>query len=288
MKIMNNYTEPKIVAEVGAVHLGSMKSAFEHIGQAKICGANYVKFQKRHPPLCVPDHIKNLPHPNPDFSYGETYLEHRWALELDINDHVDLYNHCKKIGIGYAVSVWDLISAEEIIDYINPDYIKIPSACNTNFELIDMLYKEYSGDIHLSLGMTHKSEVDEIIDYTKKYRDRTVIYHCTSEYPCDFDRLYLLEIPKLAAILGRNKTGFSNHGKGIAADIAAYVLGAKWIERHFTIDRTIKHSDAAASLEPSGLVKLCRDLKNVRLSLEEKQGMSEEEESQRHKLRKEN
>ena len=283
---MHEYVECKIVAEVGAVHLGSLKSAIDHIDQAKLCGADYVKFQKRHPPLCVPNHIKEKPHPNPDFAYGDTYLDHRWALELSIDDHINLNAHCKSIGIKYAVSVWDSVSAKEIIDHIDPDYIKIPSACNTNFELLEMLYLTYSGCVHISLGMTYENESKEILDYIKDHADRTVVYHCTSEYPCEFERLYLLEIPKLATIIPSGNVGFSNHGKGIAIDMAAYTLGARWLERHFAIDRTIRHSDAAASLEPAGLTKLCRDLKNVRLSLQEKPGMSKEELSQRNKLKK--
>ena len=280
------YKRCKVIAEIGAVHLGSIESAIEHINQAKLSGADYAKFQKRNPHDSVPEHIKHKPHPNKDFAYGDTYLKHRLALEFSIEEHIELKKHCDSINIGYSTSVWDIASAIEVIDNINPDFIKVPSACNTNYDLLDVLYKKYSGDVHLSLGMTSADEIIDIFGYIAAYSNRTVVYQCTSEYPCPFERLFLLNIPKMISVLPKETViGFSNHGKGIAADIAAYTLGAQWIERHFTIDRTIKHTDAAASLEPTGLYRLCRDLKNVYLALNEKTEMSEEELNQRNKLK---
>lgn len=262
-------TQAKVVAEIGAIHLGSMDRAKELVSLAKICGADYVKFQKRNPEESVPENIKNKPHPNQMFSYGNTYLEHRKALELSLDQHIELMSYCNSLGIKYSSSVWDMTSAKDII-YVNPEYIKIPSACNQNFKMLEYILNNYKGDIHISTGMTYDHEKIRIFEFIKSYPSRFVVYHCTSLYPCPFDKLYLLNIKGLMKRANEYnfEVGFSNHGYGIAADIAAYVLGATFIERHFVDDRTIRHTDAAASLEPEGLRKLCRDLKNVSKAME--------------------
>lgn len=285
----NRFKKPKIIAEVGAVHLGEMNRAFELIRLAKICGADYVKFQKRNPDESTPEHMKKLPHPNKMFSYGETYLDHRKNLELDISQHLELKKYCDEIGIGYSSSVWDMTSAREIVS-LNPDFIKIPSACNQHKEMLEFLRTEYSGDIHISTGMTTRDEMSEISSWiaSKDLRERIVLYHCTSKYPCEFEDLHLLEIEKMNQRYSKSpiRLGFSNHGKGIAADVAGYILGAEWIERHFIDDRMIRHTDASASLEPQGLSKLIRDLNSVFIALKNRpEEMDEEELSQRNKLK---
>ena len=279
----------KVVAEIGAVHLGQMERAKELASLAKLCGADYVKFQKRNPDESVPEAIKHKPHPNQIFAHGPTYLEHRKALEFSIEQHLELMSYCQGIGIQYSSSVWDMTSAKEIAS-LNPKFIKIPSACNQNFKMLEYLLNNYKGDIHISTGMTFDHEKTRIFDYIKPYPGRFVVYHCTSLYPCPFDKLYLLNIRGLLKLANEYnfEVGFSNHGYGIAADIAAYVLGATFIERHFVDDRTVRHTDAAASLEPEGLRKLCRDLKNLAKAMEfSGPEPTAEEMIERAKLRKE-
>jgi len=276
-----------VIAEVGAVHLGQMDRACELIRLAKLAGADYVKFQKRNPKESVRKDIQTQPHPNPYFAYGPTYLEHREALELSKKQHKELCEHCAEAGIGYSVSVWDKTSAEEMVD-LNPSYIKVPSACNLFFGMMDILFNEYKGDIHISLGMTMAEEVDRIREYIGDRMDRCVIYHCTSAYPCPFEFLYLNEIEHLKDEFASEgaRIGFSNHGYGIAADIAAYVFGARYIERHFVDDRTVRHTDSSASLEPDGLRRLCRDLKAVSSSMRYKpMALNAMESEQREKLK---
>ena len=276
----------KIVAEIGCVHLGKLDRAKELASLVKLCGADYIKTQKRNPEESTPLHMRDKPHPNQLFSYGKTYLEHRKNLELTIEEHAKLKEYCESIGLAYSSSVWDITSAKEIIS-LNPDFIKVPSACNQHWEMMNILRDDYKGKIHISSGMTTPEESLKLIDWMSKIGDRIVYYHCTSKYPCDFDNLYLLEIKKMQSLTKYGiEVGFSNHGKGIAADIAAYMLGAEWIERHFVDDRLLHHTDAAASLEPNGLQKLCRDLKAVRRALRNKpESMDDEELSQRHKLK---
>lgn len=284
--MLETQLEPcKIVAELSCVHLGSMDRAKELISLAKICGADYAKFQKRNPIESVPLDVQNKPHPNTYFSYGNTYLEHRNKLEFNIEQHAELKKYCENIGIGYSCSVWDKTSVKEISS-LKPDFIKVPSACNSNFELLDLLFSEFDGNIHISFGMLSADEKHSAINFLRRkgYIARTVAYHCTSEYPCPFEHLYLREIEALISYPFK-AVGFSNHGYGIGADIIAYVFGATWIERHFVDDRTIKHTDASASLEPEGMRKLCRDLKNMRKAVAKKIDLSQEELNERKKLR---
>jgi len=279
----------KVTAEIGAVHLGNMGRAKKLIKLAHLAGADCVKLQKRNPTECIPEHLQKAPHPNKIFSYGATYLEHRQKLELSIEQHEELQHYCDNLGISYAVSVFDMTSAREVTDHLDPLFVKVPSCCNNDRTLVEYLLNA-DNEVHISLGMTNQLEVDSIADFiTEKHLSpqKYLLYHCTSEYPCPFERLYLEEIRRLKNKLSPNvRIGFSNHGKGIAVDIAAYILGAEWIERHFVDDRTLRHTDAASSLEPDGLRRLCRDLKAVRRACQSKVELSEEELEQRTKLRK--
>lgn len=282
------YPKPKVIAEIGCVHLGSLERAKALAKLAKVCDADYVKTQKRNPEESTPRHMRDQPHPNQVFAYGKTYLEHRKNLELSIQQHAELKDYCEKeLGIKYTTSVWDITSAREVIG-LAPDFIKVPSACNRHFELMEVLRDEYGGDVHISLGMTTHDERIDIIEFWRYCSERVVFYHCTSAYPCPFEKLYLLEIENLRDSLQPYgfRIGFSNHGYGIAADLVAMMLGAEWIERHFVDDRTLKHTDAAASLEPDGLRRLCRDLRNChRALLYRPQELDDLELEQRGKLK---
>ncbi|MBE9466387.1 N-acetylneuraminate synthase family protein [Dyadobacter subterraneus] len=285
-----NYQQPKIIAEIGCNHIGSMDIAKELIHLAKECKADYAKFQKRNPKELLTKEQFTAPHPVPYQSYGQTYGEHREVLEFNIDEHRELKKYAENLGIEYACSVWDITSAQEIIS-LNPDYIKVPSASNCNFEMLVLLRDEYCGDIHLSIGMTTWDEIEKIIQFfeeTNQAKKRLVVYSCTSGYPIDFKDVCLLELRKLYFhFKSRVKEfGFSGHHLGIAIDIAAYTLGAKWIERHFTKDRAWKGTDHAASLEVPGLQKLVRDLHHTYNALNFKQkDILDVEISQREKLK---
>jgi N-acetylneuraminate synthase len=203
-------------------------------------------------------------------AYGASYGEHREYLEFDLDQHRQLQRWCAQFGIGYTCSVWDLTSAREIA-ILEPDYIKIPSACNLRFDMLRELACNFRGDLHIPLGMTTPDEVEQIVTVMREEGalQRTVLYACTSGYPVPFDELCLLQIRELLERHGDQvrAVGFSGHHLGIAADVAAYTLGAQWIERHFTLDRTSKGTDHAASLEPDGLRRLVRDLQAVSQAL---------------------
>ena len=261
------YNKPFVIAEAGCNHMGQMEIAKELINTAAyFCKVDAIKFQKRCPRELLTPEQYNAPHPNPANSYGNTYGAHREFLEFDVDQHAQLKRWCEEAGIIYSTSVWDLTSAQEITS-LNPQFIKIPSACNTHYEMLQWLCDNYEGEIQLSFGMTTHEEEEEVVQlFEKNGRAKDLIlYNCTSGYPVPFKDICLLEINRMREQYeGRVKAiGFSGHHLGIAVDVAAYTLGADYIERHYTLDRTWKGTDHAASLEPDGIRKLVRNLNAV-------------------------
>lgn len=288
--VKKNMEVPKIIAEIGCNHKGDMNIAKEMImTAATYCKADVVKFQKRYNRELLSEEEYNAPHPHPENSYGKTYGEHREFLEFDLDQHRQLQTWCKEYGIEYATSVWDITSAKEICS-LHPSLIKVPSACNLNKGLLEYLCDNFEGEIHLSLGMTTKEEEEDIVSFfeTKGRNRDLVLYDCTSGYPVPFEDICLLEITRLRQKYGKRvkAIGFSGHHLGIAVDSAAVALGAEWIERHYTLDRTWKGTDHAASLEPDGVRKLARDCRAVAKALTYKQkDILDIESVQREKLK---
>jgi N-acetylneuraminate synthase len=223
-------------------------------------------------------------------SYGATYGEHREFLEFSLDQHRQLQEWCKEYDVEYSTSVWDLTSAKEICS-LHPNLIKVPSACNLNKPLLQYLCDNFGGEIHLSFGMTTKNEEEKIVQFFEqngRAKD-VVLYDCTSGYPVPFEDICLLEITRMRQEYSNRvkAIGFSGHHLGIAVDSAAVALGAEWIERHYTLDRTWKGTDHAASLEPEGVRKLVRDCKAVARALTYKQtDVLDIEKVQRDKLKK--
>lgn len=284
--------QTSLIAEIGCNHKGDMDIAKDMIKvAAQFCKVDVVKFQKRNPKELLSADEFARPHPNPVHSYGNSYGEHREFLEFSLDQHKELQETCEQWNVDYSTSVWDVTSAKEIAS-LNPKMIKIPSACNLDFRMLNYLAEHYQGEIHISFGMTSHAEEEQVIRFfEEKGRNKdVVIYSCISGYPVDFEDLSLLDITRLknnySSIV--KDIGFSGHHLGIAADIAALTLGARHFERHFTLDRTWKGTDHAASLEPDGLRRLARDLKNVSKALTPKQEeILEVEKVQRTKLKRE-
>ncbi len=270
--------------------MGSMDIAKELIDLSKQCGATFAKFQKRNNKELLTEEQYNTPHPVPNNSYGQTYGAHREFLEFNQKQHAELKAYSEKLGIQYSTSVWDLTSAQQIIE-LNPLLIKVPSACNNNYPMLQALRDLYKGEVHISFGMTTQAEEEEVVKFFEKTgqaKSRLVVYSCTSGYPVPFKDVCLLEINRLYTSFGDRvkEIGFSGHHLGISIDIAAYTLGARWIERHFTKDRTWKGTDHAASLEVPGLQKLIRDLEHNHSALRAKDTeILDIEATQREKLK---
>jgi len=286
-----NQKKIKIIAEIACNHKGDINIAKEIIITASnFCKVDIVKFQKRNPKECLTQEEYNAPHPVPENSYGRIYGEHREFLEFNLDQHRQLKEWCEKFGVDYSCSIWDLTSAREIIS-LQPKYIKVPSAHSDNLEILGYLCDNFPGEIHVSLGMTTRNEIENIVKFFEgRNRNKDlVLYACTSGYPVKFEEICLFEINRLMEKYKKperiKKVGFSGHHLGIAADIAAMTLGAEIIERHFTLDRTWKGTDHAASLEPIGLMKLVRDLHNVSKAMRYKEPeILEVEKIQRKKL----
>nr|AGS52805.1 N-acetylneuraminate synthase [uncultured bacterium contig00009] len=268
---MIKYEYPYVIAEIGCNHMGDMEIAREMIQTARIfCKVDAVKFQKRcNRELLSPEQY-NAPHSVPYNSYGATYGEHREFLEFNIDQHIQLKKWCEESKITYSCSVWDMTSAKEIAT-LNPEFIKIPSASNNNYNMLQWLCDNYPGEIQISVGMTTRAEEDELITFFEKngrYKDLTILA-CTSGYPVPDSDMCLLEITRLRELYENRvrRIGFSNHHAGIALDVVAYTLGATVFERHFTLNRTWKGTDHAASLEPDGLRRTKRNLLSTREAL---------------------
>lgn len=287
---MENYRKPRVIAEAGCNHKGEMSIARDLIETAAIfCKADVIKFQKRCNRELLTAEQYDAPHPHPENSYGDTYGAHREYLEFTVDQHKQLMEWCEEFKITYSTSVWDLTSAKEIAG-LKPKLIKIPSACNNHYQMLNWLCGNYDGEIHVSLGMTTHAEEETLLKlFEDKGRNKDVVlYVCTSGYPVPFEDVCLLEIERVKkAYESRVKEiAFSGHHLGIAVDVAAYTLGASTIERHYTLDRTWKGTDHAASLEPEGIRRLKRDLEAVYKALNYKaQEVLPIEQVQRDKLK---
>lgn len=254
------YKSPVLVAEIGCNHKGDLNIAKEMIHMAKhFCQADVVKFQKRNNKELLTSEQYNAPHPVPENSYGSTYGQHREYLEFTVEQHRELKEFCESQGIIYSTSVWDLTSAREIAR-LQPKMLKIPSASNNNYQMLEWLCDNYEGEIHISLGMTTREEENKMMEMLrrKKRISDVVLYACTSGYPVPFKDVAMLEVKRLYdTYAGEVKDiGFSGHHNGKSIDVAAYALGARVFERHYTLDRTWKGTDHAASLEPEGIRRL--------------------------------
>jgi len=273
----------KVVAEAGCNHGGNIETAKRMIAIAAQCGVDVVKFQKRDP-----NSFANMTyrHPNPRHSYGNTYGEHRAALEFDQEQHAKLLKCCLENGVGYSCSVWDCASATVISD-IGASMIKIPSARNHREDIFGLLLSKCDIDIHVSLGMADSDERCEILRRGElDARHKWVYYHCTSSYPCAYENVALDEIPYLRAAAPTTASiGWSSHTRGIAIEPAAYAMGAEWIEKHFTLDREAKGTDQANSSEPKEMRRLVENLRHVYEARGYKNKLSAPEWEQRRKLR---
>jgi N-acetylneuraminate synthase len=256
----------KVIAEIGCNHCGDIETAILMIDRAAAAGAYAAKFQKRNPRSLLSKEEYEAPHPVPRNSYGDTYGAHREALEFTIGEHLVLKAACEARGIVYSTSVWDAESAREVVA-MQPEFIKVGSPSNLNFGMQAILRDQYSGDVHISLGMTCTKETEQILNFWKGHENRIVLYVCTSGYPISFDDVHLLHITALREHYQGIRIGYSGHHLGIAIDIAAQALGATWLERHFTLDKSWKGTDHCASLEPNELKQLCDDVRATAAAL---------------------
>ena len=239
--------KPMFVAEIGCNHQGDFQLALRMVDAAARVGVNVVKFQKRDPDS-LPDHIRNMPRKDMENSFGNTYYEHRWALEFTLEQHLVLKDRCLERGVDYALSVFDLPSARDAVEILKPYYIKIGSGVTHNRKLLEYVFLKWKNPVHISTGMMDQAESADIKRLCRKHQVKSVFYHCVSAYPTPYNQCCIQEIHNLCR--DGWDVGFSNHSLGIALDAPAVALGARWIERHFTLDKELKGSDHSISLLP--------------------------------------
>ena len=261
IKIKNKVISEKspifFIAELGINHIGSIETAKKLIDLANLCDADAVKFQKRTPDLCVPEHKKNQIYETP---WGDIpYIEYKKKIEFGYEEYKEIDIYCKEKEIIWFASPWDLPSVDFLEKFDVPCY-KIASAKLTDRQLLEKV-SQLNKPIFLSLGMSTEEEIEKAINLLKD-KD-LILLHCNSSYPSHDNELNLNYIRTLKKIYPNNIIGYSGHELGISASLIAAQLGAKVIERHITLDRAMWGSDQAASLDFSGLRRLIRDLKKL-------------------------
>jgi len=249
-----------IVAEIGINHNGDVDIAKRLIDAAKLAGCDAVKFQKRTPELCVPPEQRNIPRETP---WGViTYMEYRYKVEFGYEQYAEIDRYCKQQGITWFASCWDIPSVDFIEQFAPPCY-KVASASLTDDELLLRL-NATGKPILLSTGMSTMDEIRHAVSLLD--RDRLIIMHSTSTYPCPPQELNLRMIQTLKREFDL-PVGYSGHEVGLQTTYAAVVLGACVVERHITLDRAMWGSDQAASVEPGGFMRLVRDIRVIEQAL---------------------
>ncbi len=250
-----------IIAEIGINHNGSLAIAKALIDEAVTAGCDAVKFQKRTPELCVPKEQRLQERDTP---WGRmTYIDYRYKVEFNQSDYEAIDAYCKNKGIDWFASCWD----EESVDFIeqfNPPVYKMASASLTDHNLIRKV-KNTGRPYMLSTGMSTMDEIENTTNEFGLYK--VMIAHSTSAYPCAVDELNLFMIKTLQDKYPDTPIGYSGHETGLAPSLVAAALGATFIERHFTLDRAMWGSDQAASVEPQGMHRLVRDIRDLEKSL---------------------
>jgi N-acetylneuraminate synthase len=258
----------KTIAEIGINHNGDLEIAKKLIDVAIIAGCDYVKFQKRNPDVCVPDSQKNNVKLTP---WGKmTYLEYKHHIEFGEKEYDEINRYCKEKRIGWFCSVWDKDSVDfmknydtcfppENIGHMRSVVMKIPSAQITNIELCKYA-REKSDTVIISTGMSTEKQIEDCVNLCNP----DVIMHTNSTYPSPLNELNLDYIKWLHNKYGKHsEIGYSGHEFGLMTTVAATLLGASWIERHITLDRSTWGSDQMASVEPQGLIKLVKSIKDI-------------------------
>lgn len=244
----------KIIAEVGINHNGSMELAKELIMLSKVAGADYVKIQKRNPDVCVPEHQKSKRRNTP---WGEmSYIEYKYKIEFDEEQIKELCEYSKSIGIEFFASVWDKDSVELMAKYTTIG--KMASASITDLELCKYA-RDHFDTLIISTGMSTEEEIEACVEACKP----DVIMHTNSTYPCPVEDLNLRYINWLQEKYPDAEIGWSGHEYGLVTSFASVAMGATWVERHITLDRGMWGSDQKSSVEPSGLIKLVKGIRDI-------------------------
>lgn len=254
-----------IIAEIGINHNGDLRTAKKLIDISVAAGCDAVKFQKRNPDICVPEHQKSVIKDTP---WGQmTYLEYKHKIEFGKEEYDEIDRYCKERGITWSASPWDYGSVKFLKQYDVP-FIKIPSAMLTNHELLTSCMKS-SMRVIISTGMSTEEEIEDAITVLRKTKaffknpHQIGVLHCNSSYPAPVKELNLSTIKTLADKYPDCEIGYSGHELLLGTSVAAVYLGASIIERHVSLDRNMWGSDHSCSVTPHGLFKLVSGIREL-------------------------
>jgi sialic acid synthase SpsE len=249
-----------VIAEIGINHNGSIQTALDLMKVASDAGCDAVKFQKRTPDLCVPLEQQSIMRETP---WGMmTYLEYKERTEFWEDEYRSIAEYAQKLGIDWFASPWD-VSSVEFLEQFSPICYKVASACLTD-DLLLKFIAETERPVILSTGMSTIDEIRHAVEILDQ--GQLLLAHSTSTYPCPVAELNLRMVSTLADEFDLH-VGYSGHETGLQTTVASVVVGACFVERHITLDRAMWGSDHAASVEPQGLTRLVRDIRNVELAL---------------------
>jgi len=263
-RVISDETEAYVIAEIGHNHQGSLKTAKEMFQAAADCGVAAVKLQKRDNKTLYTKAMydKSYDHEN---SFGTTYGEHREALEFDKTEYTELQNEAARLKVTFFATAFDFKSADFLAE-LNPPAYKIASGDLKTLPLLKHVAK-IGKPMIVSTGGGNMDDVQRAYDTIMPINPRLCLLQCTCGYPAEFAELDLRVISTFREKFPDVVIGFSGHDNGIAMSVAAYVLGARVMEKHFTLNRAMKGTDHVFSLEPVGMKKMVRDLQRTRLAL---------------------
>jgi N-acetylneuraminate synthase len=259
---INEIKAPYLIGEIGINHNGNLEIAKKLIDAVFSCSWDCVKFQKRNPESCIPEHQKQLIKETP---WGKmTYYDYKRRIEFGRSEYDYIDRYCREKPLDWTLSVWDLDSLDFSTQFELP-FLKIPSALLTNDKLL-MASSKSNIPVLLSTGMSTLEEIDHAVNILEKHARSYALMHCNSSYPARYDELNLNCIPMLR---DRYKcaVGYSGHEYGLEPTIMACVLGARIIERHITLDHEMWGTDQSSSIEIHGLHMLYKRLRDVDIIL---------------------
>ncbi len=263
-KVINDESDCFFIAEIGQNHQGDIETCKRLFDLASFCGADSVKIQKRHNRILFTRSFFNSTY-NSEHAFAPTYGLHRQALEFNKREYLQLKRYAKKLGMIFFATAWDYKSA----DFLNEIGVSCFKTASSDIHSIPLLtyIARFKKPMIVSTGTATLDDVKRAFDAVYKINKNIALLQCTSMYPCMAEHLDLRVIETYRRIFPDTVIGFSNHYNGISVDPVAYALGARIIEKHFTLNRAMKGSDHAFSLEFEGLRKVIRDLRRIRLAL---------------------
>lgn len=261
---INDNSDCYVIAEIGNNHQGSLEKAKELFLLAKECGVHAVKLQKRDNRSIYTAAAYNKPYDNEN-SFGPTYGTHREFLEFGRDEYQELKAYAAEIAITMFATAFDFNSADFLEDLDMPAY-KIASGDLNNTPLLKHI-ASFGKPMIMSTGGGTMEDVKRAYDAVMPVNSQLCVLQCTAGYPCEFNELNLRVISTFRETFPDVVVGLSSHDSGIAMALAAYVLGARVVEKHITLNRALKGTDHAFSLERPGLSRMVRDLKRVRVAM---------------------